>query len=194
MQTLQKHKIRTVLNLRGPNSRADWYRDERATTLEAGATQVDIALSSCVWMSRVQLRALVHVLDTCEYPMLVHCAWGSERTGLASAVAELLRPGSTLSGACDQLALRYLYVRLGDGRIMAEFLDQYADWLRENGLEHRPEMFRRWVDRGYVPRSPSREEWPYDPFPLVVTTRPKLQPEGLAGRGVWETHSSSKTR
>ena len=27
---------------------------ERRTTLDAGATQVDIAMSSCIWMSRAQ--------------------------------------------------------------------------------------------------------------------------------------------
>ena len=35
----------------------------------------------------------------------------------------------------------YLYVRLGDGKIMAEFLDQYEDWLRSQGLDHQPELF-----------------------------------------------------
>ena len=97
--TLRKHGIRTVVNLRGPNHREAWYRDELAATLAAGATQVDIPLSSCVWMSRIQLKSLIEVLDTCEYPALVHCSWGSERTGLVSAVSELLRPGHSLSDA-----------------------------------------------------------------------------------------------
>src|SRR5262249_17791834 len=114
-RTVRAHHIRTVVNLRGPNPRASWYQNEVAATLSANATQVDIPLSSCVWMSRIQLRTLVRVLDTCEYPVLVHCAWGSERTGLTSAVAELLRPTGTLDDARAQLALRYLFVRLGDG-------------------------------------------------------------------------------
>ena len=130
LRTLREYQIKTVLNLRGPNPRDSWYRDEVATTLAAGATQIDLPLSSCVWMSRIQFRTLVRVLDTCEYPVLLHCAWGSERTGLASAVATLLSPGSTLADARRQLALRYLYVSLGDGRIMAELIDQYENWLR----------------------------------------------------------------
>jgi hypothetical protein len=182
LRTLREHRIKTVLNLRGPNPRESWYRDEIATTLKAGATQIDLPLSSCVWMSRIQLRTLIRVLDTCEYPVLFHCAWGSERTGLTAAIAELLRPESTLADARGQLALRYLYVRLGDGKIMAEFLEQYEAWLRENHLEHRPAVFRRWVAEGYVPRKPNREEWPYDPSPLVVVTRPRPPDRALAGR------------
>jgi protein tyrosine phosphatase (PTP) superfamily phosphohydrolase (DUF442 family) len=170
--TVHAHGIKTVLNLRGANPRDEWYRAEIHSTLAAGATQVDVPLSASVWMSRIQLRTLVRLLDTCEYPMLLHCAWGSERTGLTSAIAELLRPGGTLTDARAQLAIRYLYLRLGDGRIMSEFLDQYEDWLRANHLQHRPDVFRRWVSEGYRPGKPSREDWPYDPAPLFVLTRP----------------------
>jgi hypothetical protein len=174
-QTLREHPIKTVLNLRGQNLDETWYRDELATTLAAGATHVDIAMSSCVWMSRVQLRALIHTLDSAQYPLLVHCAWGSERTGLVAAFAELLRPGGTLDDARAQFSIRHLFVRVNDGKIMAEHLDQYENWLQKMGLPHTPANFRRWVDGGFQPVPPSREEWLYDPYPLVVITGPKTQ-------------------
>ena len=170
-RTIRDYKIKTVLNLRGPNP-DDWYRAERAATLDSGATQVDIPMSSCVWMSRAQLGALVATLDAAEYPLLIHCQWGSERTGLVSAFAELLRPGSTLADARAQFSIRYLFLRLKDGKIMAEHLDQYEGWLRTHGGEHDPSRFRRWVKDGFRPQTPNREQWPYDPYPLVVVTRP----------------------
>jgi hypothetical protein len=179
-RTLRDHHIKTVLNLRGPNPRASWYREEIAATLAGGATQVDIPLSSCVWMSHIQLRTVIRQLDSCDYPVLLHCAWGSERTGLVSAIAELLRSGGTVDEARAQLTLRHLYVRLGDGRIMAEFLDQYESWLKACGLAHRPEVFRRWASEEYRPGKPNREEWPYDPSPLVVVTRPEGPARNLA--------------
>lgn len=174
-QTLHDRGIKTVLNLRGANPQLSWYPAERAATLAAGATQVDVSLSSCVWMSRAQLRALVEVLDSSRYPMLIHCEWGAERTGLVSAIVELLREGSTIDDARNQFALKYLYLPIGDGAIMAEMIDQYDDWLKRSGLEHRPELFREWVDHGYHPGSPNREDWPWDPYPLVVTTRPAAE-------------------
>lgn len=170
-RTIADNGIKTVLNLRGSNTE-DWYVSERKATLDAGATQVDIAMSSCIWISRDQLRTIVQALDTSEYPMLIHCAWGSERTGLVSAIAELLRPGGTITSARAQFSLLYLYVRAGDGKIMAEHLDQYVDWLAANRLTHEPAQFRRWIEEGYRPQRPSREEWPYDPYPLVVISRP----------------------
>jgi protein-tyrosine phosphatase len=177
-RTLQDNRIKTVLNLRGSNQGDAWYREEVAATNQAEATQCDVAMSSCVWMSRSQLRALVRVLRTAEYPMLIHCAWGSERTGLVSAFAELLRPGGTLEEARAQFSIAYLFMRVGDGKVMAEHLEQYERWLHESGLHHEPANFLRWVDEGFHPGVPSREQWQYDPYPLVVITRPGL-PAGV---------------
>jgi hypothetical protein len=173
-ETIRGYKLKTVLNLRGPN-KDSWYVAERAATLKAGATQIDIPMSSCVWMSRAQLRTLIETLETAEYPILIHCQWGAERTGLASAFAELLRPGTTLADARAQFSIRYLFARLGDGKIMAEHLDQYEQWLHDNGWDHSRDHFRRWVNAGFRPMIPNREQWPYDPCPLVVITRPAAE-------------------
>jgi protein tyrosine phosphatase (PTP) superfamily phosphohydrolase (DUF442 family) len=174
-RTIRDQGIKTVLNLRGSN-KDDWYSAERRATLDAGATQVDIAMSSCIWMSRAQLRTVVQTLDTAQYPMLIHCQWGAERTGWVSAIAELLRPGSTLDAARAQFSIRYLFVRLGDGKVMAEHLDQYERWLADRGWTHDPGHFRRWVAEGFRPQKPSREDWKDgDPYPLVVISRPETR-------------------
>ena len=175
--TLGQHRVRTVLNLRGSHPESAWYRAERAATLAAGATQVDIAMSSCEWMSRAQARALLGALDSAERPLLIHCFHGSERTGLVSAWAELLRPGSTIADAEAQFsAWHYLYFGIGDGVVTHHQLVAYEDWLRDNHLDHAPDRLRRWVATAYSPGTPSREQWAFDPYPLVVTTRPGTEP------------------
>jgi protein tyrosine phosphatase (PTP) superfamily phosphohydrolase (DUF442 family) len=179
---IQRHGIKTVLNLRGAHPEEAWYRAERSVVLAAGATQIDVALASCEWMSRDQMRILVRMLDTCEYPLLIHCWRGSERTGLVSAMTELLRPGAALGDAQGQFALRYLFLRAGDGAVMQDHLERYETWLRERGLAHSPARFRAWAAAGYQPGLPCREQWPYDPFPLVVISRPaRPAPHRLAG-------------
>jgi Tyrosine phosphatase family len=183
-RALRQYSIKTVLNLRGSNSNEAWYRDEVKTTLAAGATQIDVPMSSCLWLSRDRLSNLIELLEQADYPLLIHCNWGSERTGLVSAFAELLRPGATLAEARAEFSLGYLFVRLGDGTIMAQHLDQYESWLRARGLAHDRETFKKWVAEGFRPLLPNREQWPYDPYPLSVITRPGAQPEirPLAGR------------
>jgi protein tyrosine phosphatase (PTP) superfamily phosphohydrolase (DUF442 family) len=187
-RTVRDYGVKTVLNLRGANLAQPWYRAERAATAAAGATQVDMALSSCEWMSRAQLRALVRVLDTSDYPLLLHCQWGSERTGWVSAVATLLRPGATLADAQQQFSLGYLFVRVGNGKVMAEHLDQYERWLKRQGWDHTPARFRLWVDSGFTPGHPSREDWPYDPYPLVVITRPDSAQTSASGADADGSH------
>lgn len=187
-----ENRVRTVLNLRGYHPESDWYRRERDATLGQGATQVDIPLSSSEWMSRAQMRTLVEVLATCERPVLLHCWHGSERSGLVSAFSILLREGSTLDEARAQFSVRYLFVPFGDGVVTLRHLEQYGAWLGTNGLAHSPDAFRRWANEGFVPGTPSREQWPYDPYPLSVTTR--LTPSGPVEAKVWDERGRSARR
>ncbi len=76
--TIRQYRIKTVLNLRGPNANQAWYRSERDAALKEGATLVDVSMSSCEWMSRAQLRAVVTLLETGERPILIHCQHGSQ--------------------------------------------------------------------------------------------------------------------
>jgi hypothetical protein len=183
-RAVRDHRARTVLNLRGYHPESAWYRDERGTTLGWGATQVDIALSSSEWMSRAQMKALVDVLGSCEKPVLLHCWHGSERSGLVSALAILLRDGSTLAEARAQFSARYLFVPCGDGVVTLRHLEQYEAWLGHNGRMHSPDVLRRWAAEGYVPGTPSRDQWPFDPYPLVVRTKPT--PDGPIESKLWD--------
>jgi protein tyrosine/serine phosphatase len=174
-RTLDEYRIRTVLNLRGPNSQSAWYRAERETTLQAGAMQIDVAMASDQWLSRDQARAIVEILDRCEKPMLIHCEWGAERTGLISAFARLLERGTTFEQARAEFSVTYLFLPVRDGLKMRGHLDRYARWLADRQTSHSPEAFRAWIASGYRPGAPCRELWPYDPYPLATISRPSTR-------------------
>ena len=170
---LREHRIRTVLNLRGSHPETAWYRDERAATLDGrGHAGRHAALVVRVDVAGPGPRPLLASPgDGRHVRLLVHCFHGSERTGLVAAYAELLRPGSTLADARDQFTLRYLYSGIGDGGVTAEHLDQYEGVAPRPVAGPRPDHFRRWVAEGFQPGKPSREQWAFDPYPLVVVTR-----------------------
>lgn len=174
-RTVRQHRVKTVLNLRGANPKDWWYRDEKNATLSGGATQVDIHMASDLWLTRDEARTLLEVIDTCEYPLLIHCQWGAERTGLVSAITELLRPGGSLKSARRQFSLYYLYLPVGDGIVMAGHLDRYTQWLDSRKKPHSPAQFRQWFTSGYEPGHPSREEWPVNPYPLLTVSRSQPQ-------------------
>ena len=170
--TIEHRQIRSVLNLRGANPDQPWYRAEWTATLGAGASQVDIPLASDLWLSRAQARTLVDTLDSIDYPILVHCQWGAERTGLVAAVAELLRPGGSVRSARAQFSPWFLFLPVKDGRVMIGHVDLYERWLKASSRTHSPSTFRAWLLSTYSPPSPSREQWPYDPYPPRVVARP----------------------
>ncbi|MFM7594233.1 MAG: tyrosine-protein phosphatase [Isosphaeraceae bacterium] len=169
------HHIQTVLNLRGPNPGESWYDAERSTTLVSGAVQVDMPLSSCEWMSRDQALKLAETIRSARRPMLIHCFHGSERTGLASAMTRLLTEGQTLADARQAFSWKYLFFGLGDGVVTLRQFEAYTQWLEAKGLKHTPEQFLAWLRTDFKPGSPSREAWPYDPYPLVITSHPPLK-------------------
>ena len=170
--TIRELGIRTVLNLRGPNPGESWYDAERSAVVSSGAELVDMSLSSSEWMSRQQAIALARVLKDSPRPLLIHCYHGSERTGLASAMTHLLTTGQSVESARREFSWRYLYFGLGDGVTTLAQFDSYRNWLATNEKTHSPEMFEHWLATDFTPKWPSREQWPYDPYPLVVKSSP----------------------
>src|SRR5262249_14085579 len=81
---VKQYGIRTVINLRGCSAAHPWYLEECRTTQQLEIAQEDICLSSGRLPSTSEIRRLVEVLDRCEYPVLLHCRRGADRTGLAS--------------------------------------------------------------------------------------------------------------
>ena len=53
----------------------------------------DLPLSATRRPTRRELLQLIDLLETCSYPLLIHCKSGADRTGLASALYRLVRRG-----------------------------------------------------------------------------------------------------
>lgn len=148
---LKAHGIRTVVNLRGYCAPFPWYLDECRTTQGGEVSHEDITLSAGRLPSVHEIRRLVDVLDRTEYPVLLHCRHGADRTGLVSAVVLLLQTEAGLAQARYQLGLRYGHIRLGRTRHLDRFFDLYEEWLHDQGREHSRAAFRRWITQDYCP-------------------------------------------
>ena len=171
-QVINTYAIKTVLNLRGPNPRQAWYRAERSATLRAGATQLDLSLATDQSLTRNQAQTILEVLETCDKPVLIHCQFGAERTGLVAAFAELAREGSSLADARSQFSLKYKFLPIKDGLVMLRHLDQYENDLKSRHMTHSSRRFHQYIADEYQPAGPSRADWPFDPYPLLVIHRP----------------------
>jgi protein tyrosine phosphatase (PTP) superfamily phosphohydrolase (DUF442 family) len=147
--------IRTVINLRGVSPGNDWYTDEARAAHDLNVSQEDVTLSANRLPPPAELRRLVEVLDHTEYPVLIHCKRGADRTGLVSTIARLLYTDDTLSQAKRQLWPRYGHFEFGRTAALDRFFELYEDWL--SGDAHTPARFRDWVLNHYSP-GPARSE------------------------------------
>lgn len=171
-ELVEKHGIRTVLNLRGLSSTDSWYFEECQACASVGISQEDITLSAKCLPPPQELRRAVEVLDRAEYPILIHCKAGADRTGMISAMALLLTTDATVDEARKQLLPRYGHFRFGRTAAMDEFLDLYEAALARSGEAHSRERFRHWVLDEYSP-GPARAklEW-IDAAPSYPEQRP----------------------
>jgi protein tyrosine phosphatase (PTP) superfamily phosphohydrolase (DUF442 family) len=148
---LQRHGIRTIVNLRGTCVGFPWYDAEARTTGALGISQEDVTLSATRLPAPDEVRRFIEVLEHTEYPIVLHCRQGVDRTGMMSAAALLLLTDTTPDQARRQLGPRFGHVPVGPTRVMTRFLEIYDEWLRQNQLTHSRATFRRWACSEYCP-------------------------------------------
>lgn len=149
-QLVDELDLRSVLNLRDEKDGKEWYESERRLVAERGLWWGTVTLSGRRPPSPDDLAALLDALADAPRPLLIHCHWGVERAGLASALAVLLE-GGTLDEARDHFALRFGFYPSLSGSQLPEVLDDYEAWLAARGEPHTPDRLRHWVAADYVP-------------------------------------------
>jgi protein tyrosine phosphatase (PTP) superfamily phosphohydrolase (DUF442 family) len=152
-KTARANGIRTVINLRGSAPPIDWYLDECRVTHKLGICQEDVGLQATRFPSVTEVRRLVEVLDHCEYPVLLHCRQGADRTGLASVIVCYLQTDLSLDQARRQLSWRYGHLKLNHTDRLDQFLNLYERWLTTNDRVHSAEAFRKWL---WTPNCPGK--------------------------------------
>lgn len=83
---VQRYKIRTIINLRGTQPDAEWYREESQVARLTDAKLIDFPMSATRQMTRDQAMKLVTLMKDAPKPILVHCKTGADRTGLVSVI------------------------------------------------------------------------------------------------------------
>jgi hypothetical protein len=148
---VKAYGIGTVINLRGCGYPMPWYMEESRATQALDVAQEDFCLSAGRLPPGPELARLLEVLDRAEYPLLLHCRRGADRTGLVSALVRLLQTDEPLAAARRQLSLRYGHVAVGRPAYVDQFFDLYADWLARRGTEHTAAALRHWILHEYCP-------------------------------------------
>lgn len=148
---IHRHRIRTVVNLRGACLNSRWYRDQLETTRRLGVNQEDLSLSAGRLPSSAEIRQLLDLFKRVEYPLLLHCAGGADRTGIAVSVWVLAHTQTSLHVARRHLGPRYGHLGFGRQKYLAGFLGEYELWLSTRERQHSQSHFRQWARDEYRP-------------------------------------------
>lgn len=102
--------IRTVINLRGANESAAWYRNEVATAKKMGVNHVDFGMSSSSPFDSATADRLIEIMKEAPKPILIHCQAGADRSGIVSAIYSRAIAGKSEDKAERQLSLAFGHV------------------------------------------------------------------------------------
>ncbi len=171
---LRHQKIRSVINLRGPNPDIGWWRRERKLCERLGVVHLDAMLDSRNLPTRAMLAVLFDAFDAAPKPFVAKCSGGQDRTSLASALYILSRDGWSAMAEAERQFARWPYLHLPKEhqrwlKPFIRFAEEDADglsiaqWARER---YEPARLAQWLDergmRGFYKalfEKPTRSPW-----------------------------------
>lgn len=147
-QTIERHRIRTVITLGGGDHHR-WYLRQSVLCRTLGVEFTPLNLRGDRPPPREVLRQLIELHDTASAPVLVQGFRGIDPCGFAAAVCQLL-DGVSPERALDQFSASYGQYSGPERSILGIVLITYRDWLVAQGWSHTPERFRAWATDAYL--------------------------------------------
>jgi large subunit ribosomal protein L17 len=119
---------------------------EREACEALGLRLIELKIRGRAAPSREAIAELIGLLRSIQYPALVHCKSGADRTGLIAAIYLLVVGQRPLAEAKAALSLRYGHLRGSRAGILDDFFDAFE----RDGLA-RGQTFETWVATTYDP-------------------------------------------
>ncbi len=149
-QWIDKYDLKTVVSLRGGSSNNPDLVASRTAAANKGIRFVQHKLRARRYPTKAELLGLWKIFAEGDYPMLVHCQSGVDRSGLASGLYLLWRTND-LDQAEEQLDfIPYWHT----GWFGSYKLDQVFEMYRPF---HGTLSFPEWVEKEYRTPEPDRE-------------------------------------
>jgi len=137
--------IKTIVNLRAESPKGFYLLEEEACK-EHGIALVNYRMYSRDVHTPERIRGARALFEQIEYPAMMHCKSGADRTGIMGVLYKHFHLGQPIPEALEQLRFRYLHVKHGKTGMLGFF---FKDYLEYN--EHTPTEFMDWVETVYDP-------------------------------------------
>jgi len=140
---LHEYHIKSIINLRGNNQGSGWYDHELKFSSKNNIVHVNLKLKAYELPTKYQLRKLVDMLEVLPKPILIHCRSGTDRTGLAAALIEILNHYS-LDDMEDQISWRYN--ALSYKTVGYQVISNYLFYLKKHEMPYTEASFYTWLN------------------------------------------------
>ena len=142
---LAEQGIKTIVNLRGQSDKGYYALEKQACAAHA-ITLVDFRMYSRDTPKKQSIHGLKNLFETIEYPALMHCKSGADRTGITGVLYKHFHLGAPICEAVEQLSIKYLHMKAGKTGMLDFFFDDYLHYAKAGDLS-----FIDWVDQIYDP-------------------------------------------
>ena len=94
-KNINTYQFKSIINLRGKD-KEEWYQTESKISKKNNIKLYNVRLSAIKLPVSTEIDSLVHILQTAEKPILLHCKGGADRTGMASALVLSIEKDASL--------------------------------------------------------------------------------------------------
>tara|TARA_A100000164_G_C21856599_1_gene747848 strand:- start:526 stop:1218 length:693 start_codon:yes stop_codon:yes gene_type:complete len=132
--------IKTIINLRGENNNSVFHMEKEA------CEQLKLKLINLRTYSKKppeinQIKNLIELFKTIQYPALIHCKSGSDRTGVVAALYRIIHKKESVNVALNELNWKYGHFKYSNRGILDYFFEQY---ISENKFSS--QSFLMWAE------------------------------------------------
>lgn len=145
IKKLAEMGIKTIINLRAESPKG-FYHLEKEACEEYGITLVNYRMYSRDVHTVEAIKGAHDLFETIEYPAMMHCKSGADRTGIMGVLYKHFHLGEPIEDAIEQLRFKYLHVKQGKTGMLDFFFQDYLDYAADNGI-----TFMDWVETVYDP-------------------------------------------
>jgi protein tyrosine/serine phosphatase len=137
--------IKTILNLRGESDKG-YYELEKEACEQHGIALVNFRMYSRDTPQKDRIHGLIKIFEEIEYPAVMHCKSGADRTGITGVLYRHFHMGIPIEEAIEQLRFKYLHVKAGKTGMLDFFFNDYIEYAKTNDIS-----FIDWIDTDYDP-------------------------------------------
>jgi len=142
---LAENGIKTIVNLRAESPKGFYLLEEEACA-QHGITLVNFRVYSRDVHTVEKIKAARALFETIEYPAMMHCKSGADRTGLMGVLYKHFHMGEPIEQAIEQLSFKYLHIKEGKTGMLDFFFQDYLKYAEANDIS-----FMDWVETIYDP-------------------------------------------